>query len=119
MAFYDFKAHEVPPVEAIVVKPIAFKTWVMKYAISDGDYQVIGHLPLTPDLLEKPPFFKQDPLNGKLSITYDGGDEQPATRKEIEGLEHAAVWEPEHIVDRLNDHFAGQPNAWVELTRPQ
>jgi len=39
------------------------------------------------------------------------------TRKESQGLEAAAVWEPEHIEDRLRDHFDGKPNKWLESLR--
>ncbi|WP_448115483.1 hypothetical protein [Mesorhizobium amorphae] len=30
------------------------------------------------------------------------------------GLECAAVWDPEHVVDRLRDPADGRPNKWVE-----
>lgn len=119
MAFYDYKSIDIPPLEEIVSKPIAFKTWVMKYAITKGDFSVIGYIPLSPELLEPPLFFMQDPLNGKLSTTYDGGERWAATRSEIEGLERAAVSDPEHIVDRLNDHFAGLPDRWGIPLKPE
>lgn len=119
MAFYDYKSSEIPPLEEIVLKPIAFKTWVMKYAITKGEFPVVGHMTLSPELLERPLFFMQDPLNGKLSITYDGGERWAATRSEIEGLERAAVSDPEHIVDRLNDHFAGLPDRWAVPLKPE
>jgi hypothetical protein len=42
------------------------------------------------------------------------GEMRPATPEECRGLEPAAVWEPEHIADRLQDAFAGRPNQWLE-----
>ena len=27
---------------------------------------------------------------------------------------NAAVWDPQHVEDRLRDHFAGLPNKWVQ-----
>jgi hypothetical protein len=118
MAFYNLKAVEPPPIETIVAAPVAFKVWVMNYAISDGDWSIIGNLPLTPDLEEQPTFFKKDPISHRLSIYFGGGVERPASLGEVEGLECAAVWEPEHVADRLRDLFAGRPNKWVDSMRP-
>jgi len=119
VAFYDFKSNDIPLLEEIASKPIAFKIWVMKYAITQGDFQVLGNIPLSPDLLERPPFFIQDVLNGKLSITYENGEQHTVSRQDVEGMECAAVWEPEHVIDRLTDHFAGRPNKWVEEMKPK
>jgi hypothetical protein len=61
--------------------------------------------------------FKQDPL-GALSIYWENPDgswgEDKATRVHCAGLERLAVWDPEHVADRLRDHRAGRPNRWVE-----
>lgn len=119
MGFYDLLVSELPSVEVIVAKPILFRVWVMNYAVTDGDWPIIGHMPLTPELEETPIFFKQDHITGKFSIYLGNGQERPVTRKEVEGLERAAVWEPEHIVDRLRDHFAGRSNVWVESLKPR
>jgi len=48
---------------------------------------------------------------------YLAGHIRQASRAECEGLERCAVWEPEHVEDRLRDHFAGKPNVWVESLR--
>jgi hypothetical protein len=61
--------------------------------------------------------FKQDPL-GALSIYWQKPDgswgEDNATRAQCAGLERSAVWDPEHVEDRLRDHRAGRPNKWAE-----
>jgi hypothetical protein len=119
MAFYDLLTEEVPALETVITQPILFRVWVMNYAVTEGDWPIIGHVPLTAELEESPSFFKEDPLTGKLSIYYGGGHEKPATLEEIQGLERAAVWEPEHVVDRLRDHFAGRKNVWVESLKPR
>ncbi len=120
VAFYDLESSHIPSPQEIVQLPIVFRIWVMNFAITEGDWGVVGNVALTDDLLEPPRFFKRDSISGKLSITRTGGgDEVAATQKECEGLECAAVWEPEHVVDRLRDHFAGRPNKWVESMKPQ
>ncbi len=67
-------------------------------------------------------FCKQDIVSGKLYIYQEVPElaplyERPATTGECIGLEAAAVWEAEHVEDRLRDHFAGQLNKWVEQLR--
>jgi hypothetical protein len=74
-------------------------------------------VPLPAELEVEPLFFKHDNISGEVSMTPGGGVERPATREECFGLERAAVWDPEHVVSRLDDHFAGRPNAWVDLMR--
>jgi len=115
IAFYQAKSPPILSVEEIVNRPILFKIWVMDYAISNGIWPVIGHVPLTKELLVESRFFKRDAITESLTIYRDStGEEIPASKQECEGLECAAVWDPEHVVDRLRDHFAGRPNKWLE-----
>jgi hypothetical protein len=116
-AFYDLCAPNIPQIDKIVAAPIAFKIWVMKHAVTDGIWPVIGHVPIL-DMDEAPKFFKRDRITGALSITCTGAEEEKATLAECLRLECAAVWDPRHVTDRLRDHFAGRPNKWVESMRP-
>ncbi len=113
VAFYDSRSSIEPEIEEILSAKIAFKIWVMNLAITSGRWAVIGSLPLEEHLKAPPMFFKQDPVNGELTV-YHLAVETPATREECEGLERAAVWSPEHVEDRLRDFYAKAPNRWVE-----
>lgn len=118
IAFFDLCLREPSPsVKRVVESPVAFKVWVMNYAVTKKFWPVIGHEELPVEQLVEPRFFKIDPIGGQLYITSGGGKEIPATRAECEKLENAAVWDPEYVVSRLEDHFAGRPNKWVELLR--
>lgn len=119
--FFDFIAvgDDTPSAEVIVTKPVLFQVPVMNYAVTKGIWKVIGHVDPPTHLLEAPKFFKQDHFTGAFSITTDGSDEVPATREECISLEKCSVWDPEHVVSRLEDHLAGRPNKWVELQRPK
>jgi hypothetical protein len=112
-AFYDVRTDKELKPEDILFRNVLFKIGVMDFAVTSGHWPVVGHVPLEPALKQQPTFFMQDPINKSLSI-YQGGEMRPATRAECEGLERAAGWDPEHVEDRLRDHFAGQPNKWVE-----
>lgn len=116
--FYDLQVNHRPQFEEIVNHPMIFKIWVMDYAIERGVWKVIGNFCLTQELTVAPRFFKKDALSGKLSITFDGSQEIPATLDECKELECAAVWDPAHVEDRLRDHFKGRRNIWYEDMRP-
>ncbi len=115
-AFYDLKVEVVPDLRTVILTPVLFTVWVMNHAVTSGRWEIIGNFPLEKNLEITPKFFKQDPINKKLCI-YFQGKEIPASIEECEKLERAAVWEPGHIEDRLRDYFAGRPNQWVDLMK--
>lgn len=114
-AFYDIRAKQAPPLEAILRAPVAFRVWVFRAAVTSGRWRVIGTAPLEAHLSMAVPYFKRGSISGKGEglYVYSRGEERPATREECETLEVAAVWAPEHVEDRLRDHFAGRPCRWV------
>ncbi len=112
-AFYDVRSKKEPDIDEIVDRPVLWRLMVMNYAVTNGRWPVIGSRPLEEELEIEPTFFKVDPISKQLSL-YRNGREWPATREECRGLERAAVWDPEHVEERLLDHFAGRSNRWVE-----
>ncbi|EOQ74140.1 Imm26 family immunity protein [Acinetobacter lactucae] len=95
-----------------------FRVAVMKYAITSGQWVVIDNKPIEADLTIPNKYFMQDMITKEFSI-YHQGKIMPATYEEIKDLECAAVWEPEHVEDRLRDYLAGVPNVWVEDLKPK
>jgi hypothetical protein len=91
----------------------------MDYAVKSGRWPIIGWAPLEPRLLFPLRFFIQDKISGRFSVYHENGTIVPASRAEVEGLEPAAAWDPEHVEDRLRDHFAGAKNIWLESMRPK
>lgn len=120
LVFYDLRAKsdKQPTVAEIVNAKVAFRIWVMNHAVKSGRWPIVEVVPLEPALLTPPPYFMQDAFTNEFSLYIDG-DIRPATRKECMGLECAAAWDPEHVEDRLRDHFAGKPNVWVEQLQPR
>jgi hypothetical protein len=113
-AFYDCRTEEQPPIDTIISSSILFKVAVMKYAVTRGHWEIVGHAPLESALQNLPPKFMQDLHRpGKFRI-YHQGQIRPATLEECIGLECAAVWDPIHVEDRLRDHYTGRKNKWVE-----
>ena len=116
MAFYDLNSQDKLPTELVKAAPILFKVWVMNHAITDGRWLYLHSWPLEAEFLSPSEFFKQDSISGAI-CKYVDSKEIPASVEECSGLERAAVWDPEHVEERLADHFAGVPNKWVEALR--
>jgi hypothetical protein len=123
--FYDRLFADNEPVDLldVVESPVAFRVLVMDRAFSrTGPWTLLDVVSLSvaertavsryarKDVLGHVTIYWKDPANGS-------GGERAATAAECEGLERDAVWDPEHIEDRLRDHFAGRPNEWVESLR--
>ena len=121
VAFFDLRvaSETIPPLDFIAAKQIAFKVWVMQDAITSGDWPLIGKVFIKPELESYPIFYKSDPISGKLSLYLGAGLEKPATFEECLGLECAAAWSANHIIERLEDHFNKRPNKWVERMKPK
>jgi hypothetical protein len=85
---------------------VLFEVGVMKYGIGKNGWALAGKVELNEKFSKYPMFSKKDPINGKLSIVdHTFMNEIPATEAECNLLEKAAVWDPCHIEERLNEHY--------------
>ena len=116
-AFYEYVGKQEFPIDSILAMPTAFRIWVMKYAVTSGRWKKIGNSQLNIDILSEVSFFKKDPLTKKYSI-YREGCELSATARDVKDLDYAAVWDPEHVEERLRDYAANRPNRSVEAMKP-
>jgi len=113
VAFYDKKDGGNSTFGDVILAPILFKICVMNYAVTSGRWRILGTIPLEEELRMPVWFFNEDSISKELFLEMNF-EMIPATREECEGLERSAVWDPEHVEDRLRDHFLGKPNKWVE-----
>jgi hypothetical protein len=109
-----------------VAAPVVFTIMVMNYAFRRaGRWTLLDVVTLTEDeatTIHR--YAKPDPTGRRVSIYYTNPvsgshGERPATIDSCRDLEIAAIWSPEHVEDRLRDHFDGHPNKWVESLRPK
>lgn len=115
-AFFDVATDIELAAEEAIAYPLMFRIWVHKSSIKQ--WNKLGKAPINEPLNKQVSRFKQDALNGKLSI-YLNEQETPASLEEVQGLECAAVWEGSHILSRISDHLAGQENVWVASMQPK
>jgi hypothetical protein len=119
-AFFDVRtlSETLPAPADVVANPVLFRLWVIRQAHSKGRWSKIGFAPIAAELAKKVLRFNQDPLKpNSIFLSYDGVSGKPCAAEECTLYERAAVWDPEHVEDRLRDHFAGRPNKWVESLR--
>ncbi|MFF5981431.1 hypothetical protein ACFY78_21530 [Streptomyces olindensis] len=84
-------------------------------AYSRGRWGPILHRINTDALPDVPSFFRQNVLNFQdCGITDAFGQVRQATPEECIGLERSAVWEAEHVEQRISDLYSGRPNLFVE-----
>ena len=65
-------------------------------------------------MINTPPKYTQNRLNLSQYKIHYLKKTLAATKEECIGLEYWAVWQPEKIEERLNDHFSGRKNSYVE-----
>ena len=116
-AFYEVYSNEkISDVKEIQKKRILFINAVYKSAITNGRWKKIGELDLEPELKTLPLKFIEDQLfPGRFEVyNPNTGITSSTSKDKCIGLERAAVWEPEHIEERIIDHFEGRANKWFE-----
>jgi hypothetical protein len=78
-----------------------FIVCVYDYVLKSGDWTVVENRPFkSNDEDYPPPSCIIDSISGEYSIYYKG-EIRSATKSECEGLEVAAVWADNHIIDRI------------------
>ena len=118
-AFFEIRTQEdLGPSEAIE-KPLLFRLWVTRYAHSKGRWRKVGDAPVADALCEPVQRFNQDPITKRIRLTINGTDGPEGTIADCKGLECAAVWDPDHVEERLRDFFLGVPNKWEVRLRPK
>jgi len=115
MAFYNVHTNKELTVEEILNAPKLFIATVYDDAITKGYWPKISKaIPLEKDLIETPPKYTQNRLNLNQYKIYYFDKTVAATKEECVGLEYWIVWSAEQMEERLNDHFAGRHNLYVE-----
>jgi hypothetical protein len=118
VAFYKHRTKAASDdVEAVTGSQVLFTLAAHKDLTAPSEWRTIGQQPLEPSL--GPPHAQavwDD--DGSCQIIDAEGEMRAATPAECKGLEPAAVWEPDHIADRLQDTFAGRENPWLRNLMP-
>lgn len=92
-----FDSPTAPP----IIGSFAFIVGLYQDILKSGTWPIVGHEAFSSMDDEWPPPMRiKDPISGGHSI-YHKGEIRRATATECVGLETAAVWDADHIIDRL------------------
>ncbi|MDQ7994259.1 MAG: Imm26 family immunity protein [Luteibacter sp.] len=110
-AFFD--GRNASEIDEVIRQAPMFYVSVMNSAVTTGRWPFVTARPERVAALKAPPTFIQDPINPEKFQIYDAGIMRPATRAECSALERTAVWDAEHVEDRIRDQYAGRENKWL------
>jgi len=115
--FFNYKTREkLIDLSLLKKAPILFVIGVYNDVITKGHWLKVGKIEIRDDLKIQPMQFIQDVQNQGNFELYNPntGEIRKATKEQCFGLECAAVWEANHVEDRIRDYYDSKPNIWVE-----
>lgn len=115
--FYDQIDKGDYSIERIVKQKVIFRIAVMEAPVKKGRWEIIGTYPVDPVQREKTLFAHNPVGSDEYNIVTADELKIPSTYEECEFMEPYAVWFPEHVEERLSDHFDGKPNKVMELNK--
>jgi len=121
-AFYDVISPKPLGIEEFKNAKVLFIIWVMYFSFKEPNWSIIGHANLPASLNKRIWFWKKDSISGELTkYSSRNGEwtEVRATKKQLDGLECAAVWDPGHVEERLTSFYEGRPSKWADALSRQ
>jgi hypothetical protein len=99
------KLSEEPHQPPIGSRDFLFHVGLYDDILTSGDWAVVGHDKFnSTESSWPPPYFIKDIISGGYEI-YHKGDIRKASKDECKNLEEAAVWDKQHIIERIIREF--------------
>lgn len=111
--FAVFDGRSTSDIDTVLQQTPMFYVSVMDSAVTTGRWPMVASRLERVAQLNAPPTFMQDPIHREKFQIYDKGVMRPSTREECAALERTAVWDAEHVEDRIRDDYAGRENKWL------
>ena len=115
--FFDYKSPSpLNDFSILENKPILFIIAVYNDVITKGRWLKVGKLEIRKDFEILPLKFIQDAQHPDRFEFYNPntGEITPTTKDKIKGLERAAVWDANHVEDRIKSHYLGTTSIWMK-----
>ncbi|WP_281322744.1 Imm26 family immunity protein [Flavobacterium aestivum] len=116
-AFFDYKSEKhLTDLSILQEKPILFIVGVYEDVVKKGHWLKVGKLDIRQELEIQPMQFIQDAQHPDRFEFYNPntGDITPTTKDKVKGLERAAVWDANHVEDRIRSHYEGTTSIWMK-----
>ena len=113
-AFYDYRS-EAPLKDVNILKDASVLFTVFVSGLTSGGWKKVGRFEPREELAGDILSFIWDRFTDTFQIySVINGSLRPATYDECKNLEQAAVWYPEHIEDRIRNHYRAERCIWLE-----
>ncbi len=90
--------------------PVLYKITIYRQVVTCGEWLKVGKLPLREDFKIPPMKYIYDRFKNTYELYNTGtGEITPCSKEEARGLEICAVWDSNHVVDRIKGHYSGNP----------
>lgn len=108
--FFNLFLHtdETLRLDEIFSSEMPLRLWVSDFVLKKGLWRIIGNVEISEEHKSQEYFFKQAPITGQVWRTLTGAEEWPITIEECKDLEVAAVYDPEHVIERLEFLKSGE-----------
>lgn len=115
IAVLDYRSNEhLQDMSVLNTANVLFIVGIYGDVVTKGHWLKVGKLPIREELQTLPLEFIYDTIGHSFKhYNPNTGEITPSTREECRGLECAAVWDSNHVEDRIRDYYAGVPNVWV------
>ena len=111
LAISKFRSKEIVPNPSF--SKIDFFVGVYNDVLTCGKWPIVcNYLFLSEDEAWTPPIYIQDVLNPETFEIYYKGEIRKASKKECIGLERCAIWDENHVIDRLMGL-----DTWTEICK--
>jgi len=119
LAFTKARFTERPEISPELFEDVVFQLWVMNSAIGKNGWPVIGEVSLKNLSISEPKFYQYDLISKRFYHYVDSTNDIPSTRDGCVGFECAAVWDKEHVEDRLLANKTGVDCQWEVSLRAE
>lgn len=119
-AFFDFRSEKHISDFSILDKaPILFIINIYPYIVSKGLWKRVGYLNLRENFKEDIKYYIYDEIHNKYEeYSSKTGEIKPSSLDKCKNLECCAVWDKNHVEDRIRDYYSGKTCIWLKQLSP-
>ena len=115
-AFFDYKSSTpLTSFEILSNVNILFVISVYDDIITSGLWEKVGKSPIRESLriLPNKYIYHKNEIPEYELYNTETGEITPSSADEVKGLECCAVWDSNHVIDRIKSHYMGKPCIWL------
>ena len=106
-------------ISAELFTDIAFQTWCHNESIGKNGWSIVGYINLSEISLPAENFYRYDPISQEFFHYIDNTNDIPVQREDCIDMECAAVWDKNHIEQRLYALKTGKSCIWLESLKAE